>query len=127
MTALYRKYRLQMLITLILLVLVATFMFFAPQTFLSSRIYIAYMSTIPFTAIMAVFIGGTSVFGGNGTIYGTCVGAVIIGIIEAEIISAGLSGFWTRTVYGLIIIFAVSIFAVSIDALIQKKKSRSVH
>lgn len=70
----------------------------------------------------SVFIGGTSVFGGSGTIYGTCIGAVIIGIIEAGIISAGLSGFWTRTVYGLIVIFAVSIYAV-----IQKKKSRSVH
>lgn len=57
----------------------------------------------------SVFIGGTSVYGGSGTIYGTCVGALIIGIIKAGIISAGLSGFWTRTVYGLIIIFAVSI------------------
>lgn len=69
----------------------------------------------------SVFIGGTFVFGGSGTIYGTCIGAVIIGIVEAGIISAGLSGFWTRTVYCLIVIFAVSIYA-----LIQKNKSRFV-
>ena len=27
----------------------------------------------------AIFIGGTSVFGGRGTLYGTCIGAIIIG------------------------------------------------
>lgn len=59
----------------------------------------------------SVFIGGTSVFGGKGTIYGSFVGAVIIGIIEAGIISSGISGLWTRMVYGIVIILAVSIYA----------------
>jgi simple sugar transport system permease protein len=59
----------------------------------------------------AIFIGGTSVFGGEGTIYGTLVGAIIIGIIEAGIISAGLSGFWTRLVHGFIIVASVSVYA----------------
>lgn len=60
----------------------------------------------------SVFIGGTSVFGGEGTIFGTMIGAIIIGMIEAGIISAGLSGFWTRLVYGLIIVVSVSVYAV---------------
>ncbi len=38
-------------------------------------------------------------------------GAVIIGILEAGIISVGLSGFWTRLVYGLTIVVSVSIYA----------------
>ncbi len=59
----------------------------------------------------SVFIGGTSVFGGTGTIYGTFIGAVIIGIIEAGIISSGISGLWTRMVYGIVIILAVSLYA----------------
>lgn len=59
----------------------------------------------------SIFIGGTSVFGGEGTVYGTLVGAVIIGIIEAGIISAGLSGFWTRLVHGAIIVASVSVYA----------------
>lgn len=59
----------------------------------------------------SVFIGGTSVFGGKATIYGTVVGSIIIGIIEAGIIAAGLAGFWTRLVYGLIIIVSVSVHA----------------
>lgn len=58
----------------------------------------------------SVFIGGTSAFGGQGSIYGTCIGAIIIGIVEAGIISAGLSGFWTRTFYGIIIVASVSFY-----------------
>ena len=60
----------------------------------------------------AIFIGGTSVFGGQGTIYGSFVGAIIIGIIEAGIISAGFSGFWTRLVHGFIIVASVSVYAI---------------
>ncbi len=59
----------------------------------------------------AIFIGGTSVFGGKGTVFGTLIGAIIIGIIEAGIISAGLSGFWTRLVHGFIIVASVSVYA----------------
>lgn len=62
----------------------------------------------------SVFIGGTSVFGGKASIYGTVVGAIIIGIIEAGIIGAGMAGFWTRLVYGLIIIVSVSIHAMAL-------------
>ena len=60
----------------------------------------------------SIFIGGTSVFGGTGTIFGTLAGAVIIGILEAGIISMGLSGFWTRLVYGLTIVVSVCVYAV---------------
>jgi simple sugar transport system permease protein len=59
----------------------------------------------------AVFVGGTSVFGGQGTIYGTLIGAIIMGMIEAGIISSGLSGLWTRMVYGIVIIVSVSAHA----------------
>lgn len=63
----------------------------------------------------AVFIGGTSVFGGSGRIYGTLVGTAIVGMIEAGIISAGISGFWTRAVHGLVIVSAVSCYALLSD------------
>lgn len=60
----------------------------------------------------SVFIGGTSVLGGRGTLLGTFFGACIIGILEAGIISAGLAGFWTRLVYGVIIIISLIIHSV---------------
>ncbi len=62
------------------------------------------------TALAAVFVGGTSVFGGMGSIVGTFIGALIIGSLEAGIISIGLSGFWIQFIYGLIIMASVSIY-----------------
>jgi len=62
--------------------------------------------------LAAVFLGGTSVFGGVGTIFGTFIGAFIIGAIEAAIVAIGLTGFWTQLIYGLIIIISVSMHAV---------------
>lgn len=59
--------------------------------------------------VSAVFIGGTSVFGGAGTIYGTFVGALIVGALEAGIITMGLQGFWTQFFYGLIIVISLAI------------------
>lgn len=59
----------------------------------------------------AVFLGGTSVFGGTGTIFGTFIGAFIIGSLEAGIVSMGLTGFWTQLIYGLIIIISLSVYS----------------
>ena len=60
----------------------------------------------------AVFIGGTSVFGGAGRLYGTLIGIAIVGMIEAGIVSSGLSGALTRAVHGMVIIAAVSSHAI---------------
>ena len=59
--------------------------------------------------LASVFLGGTSVFGGAGTIFGTFVASFIIGAINAGIVAAGLTGFWTSLIYGLIIVVSVSI------------------
>ncbi|MBE3090424.1 MAG: ABC transporter permease, partial [Actinobacteria bacterium] len=62
-------------------------------------------------SLAAVFIGGTSVFGGVGTIFGTFVGAIIMGSLEAGIVSGGISGFWTEFVFGLVIVLSLTIYA----------------
>lgn len=59
--------------------------------------------------LSSVFLGGTSVFGGTGTIYGTFVASFIIGAINAGIVAIGMSGFWTELIYGLIIVLSVVI------------------
>lgn len=57
--------------------------------------------------LASVFLGGTSVFGGAGTIFGTFLGAFIIGSIEAGTVAIGLTGFWTQLIYGFIIVLSV--------------------
>jgi len=60
------------------------------------------------TTIASVFLGGTSVFGGTGSILGTFVACFIIGAINAGIIAIGLTGFWTQLIYGLIVVVSVT-------------------
>jgi simple sugar transport system permease protein len=61
--------------------------------------------------LAAVFVGGTSVFGGMGTIFGTFIGSIIIGSLEGGIVAIGLTGFWTQLIYGLIIVVSLSIYS----------------
>jgi simple sugar transport system permease protein len=54
--------------------------------------------------IASVFVGGTSVFGGTGSIIGTFVGTLMIGAINAGVVSAGVNGFYVQLFFGLVII-----------------------
>ena len=64
------------------------------------------------TAIASVLIGGTSIFGGQATIIGTVFGCLIIGMIEAGLVAAGLTGAWVRTVQGLIFLISIVFYMV---------------
>ena len=61
----------------------------------------------------SVFLGGTYVHGGSGTVWGSLVGAIIIGMIEAGLVSAGWSGFWTRFIHGLVLVLSVTFYALA--------------
>lgn len=61
------------------------------------------------SAIAAVILGGTSLFGGSGTVVGTLVGAVLIGLINNGLILAGLDSSQQQVVRGIIIILAVAL------------------
>lgn len=57
--------------------------------------------------IASVFLGGTSVFGGTGSVVGSFVAAYIIGAINAGIVSAGINAFYTQLCFGLVIVVSV--------------------
>jgi ribose/xylose/arabinose/galactoside ABC-type transport system permease subunit len=59
-------------------------------------------------AIAAVIIGGTSLSGGEGTIVGTLIGILIMGVLNNGIILLGVSPFWQLTIIGAVIIVAVA-------------------
>ena len=50
----------------------------------------------------AVFIGGTSIAGGLGSMVGTFFGAYIIGSLEAGIVATTISGYWVQLVEGVV-------------------------
>lgn len=60
-------------------------------------------------AIAAVVIGGTSLFGGRGSIWGTFLGVILLKLINNGLTLAQLETFWQMVVTGLIILVAVSI------------------
>jgi ribose transport system permease protein len=61
------------------------------------------------SAIAAVILGGTSLFGGSGTIVGTFFGALLVGLINNGLILAGLPVSQQQIIRGLIIILAVAL------------------
>lgn len=60
-------------------------------------------------SIAAVVIGGTSLAGGRGTIAGTVLGAMIIGILNNGLVLMDVSPFWQQVVKGAVILLAVMI------------------
>ncbi len=60
-------------------------------------------------AISAVIIGGTSLFGGTGTILGTLLGALLINMITNGIVLMGVDLHWQNIVVGSVIVVAVGI------------------
>jgi inositol transport system permease protein len=73
-----------------------------------------------FDAITAVVVGGTSLSGGSGTLTGTIIGALIVGIINNVLNLQNVNTYWQQIAKGLIILFAV-IFDVVNKRSMQRK------
>lgn len=58
-------------------------------------------------AMASVFVGGTSIAGGLGSIVGTFFGAYIIGSLEAGIVATTVSGYWVQLVEGVVMAASV--------------------
>ncbi len=72
------------------------------------------------TVISAVIIGGAALFGGSGTMWGTIIGVVFIGILQNILNINGISSFWQTVITGLVIIAAVAA-----DTWQQRRKTRA--
>ncbi|WP_435100366.1 ABC transporter permease [Arhodomonas sp. AD133] len=60
-------------------------------------------------SITAVVIGGTSLFGGRGAVFGTLIGALVVGIFRNGLALAGVDVLWQEFTVGLLIIVAVAV------------------
>ena len=71
--------------------------------------------------IAAVFIGGTSLAGGYGTVIGSFFGAYIVGSLEAGVVASGIGGYWTRLVTGLVMAASVSL-----NIILSREKGKGI-
>lgn len=60
------------------------------------------------TVIAAVVIGGANILGGSGSVLGTILGAILIGVMQNGLILLHIDTYWQKVVVGLIILLAVS-------------------
>jgi ribose transport system permease protein len=73
-------------------------------------------------AIAAVVLGGTSLMGGRGRIYGTLIGSVILGVLSTGLILMNVQFFTQLLIKGLVIILAVAIDSLKQRPLRRRRK-----
>jgi rhamnose transport system permease protein len=61
--------------------------------------------------IAAVVVGGTAISGGRGTLLGTLLGVVLLGLVGPALTFLGTQAYWERALQGLVILTAVSVDA----------------
>ena len=75
-------------------------------------------------AIAAVVIGGASLMGGKGSIYGTILGAFVIGVINNGMTLLSIPSYWQQIVQGAIIILAVLLTTVDTKKIVSNMKRK---
>jgi rhamnose transport system ATP-binding protein len=64
-----------------------------------------------FQAISAVVVGGVSIFGGSGSVYGAALGALIFAVLQNGVQLLGINRFWLQAVFGAAILFTVLFYS----------------
>ena len=70
--------------------------------------------------IAAVVLGGASIMGGYGTVFGTVLGVLLISLIKGNLILLGVSGSWQRAAVG-----ALLVIGITVQALNESKKAKN--
>lgn len=73
---------------------------------------------LEFDAIVAAILGGTSLSGGEGSVVGALLGALILGTLNNGLNLLGVESFWQTVVQGVILVAAVGV-----DALVRRRGS----
>jgi ribose transport system permease protein len=75
-------------------------------------------------AVVAVIIGGASLSGGKGTIMGTVIGALIIGVLEIGLVNLSIPTYNLHIAVGCILIFAVLVDQFSPELMHKEEEIR---
>ena len=71
-------------------------------------------------SITAVVIGGTSLLGGRGSLVGTAIGVLLIGVLGNGLNMLGVSSYWQRVVVGIILIAAIASQKITLSSKVKK-------
>src|SRR5262249_3762405 len=71
-----------------------------------------------FYAVAAAVVGGTSLFGGSGTIIGAALGVLVLAVLNLGFTLQGISAYWFDFVLGIAIIVSMS-FNVTLERIRQ--------
>lgn len=75
-----------------------------------------FASNYNLVSIVAAVLGGTSLMGGRGSVYGTIIGACVLGVLETGLVLVGAPGTWYTVMIGGILVLAV-VVNVRIDSI----------
>ncbi len=70
-----------------------------------------------FDVIVATILGGTSLLGGEGTVIGAFIGAVIVGVLNNGLNLLGVQSFWQTVSLGVVLVAAVAL-----DAILRRER-----
>ena len=86
---------------------------------------IAGQSLTNLNVIAAVVIGGTSIFGGEGTVFGTLVGLFIPAVLQSGFVIIGVQPYWQGVAVGSVLIAAVYVDQSRRAAAMRSARSRN--
>ena len=78
-------------------------------------------------AMASVFVGGTSIAGGSGSIFGTVFGSYVIGSLAAGVVATTISGYWVQVVEGLVMAAVIVLNAATGKIKMASVSSRLRH
>ena len=61
------------------------------------------------TVMAAAIIGGTSLFGGSGSVIGSILGCVLLAVISNGLVLIKVDSFWQNLIFGIILLISVAI------------------
>jgi ribose transport system permease protein len=76
-------------------------------------------STAALDSIAAVVLGGAAITGGSGTLFGTLIGVLVLGVLQNGLVLININAYYQEIITGLALIFAAA------GAVLRKRSKRS--
>jgi simple sugar transport system permease protein len=73
--------------------------------------------------IAAVVLGGASIMGGYGTVFGTVLGVLFINMMKNNLVLLGVSSSWQRAAVGILLIIGITIQAIGENRKSKRERS----